>query len=77
MMYFTLNSAVLYIRLSENVFFTTLHLRRNAKPSLRNVALFISTEQNGSYVIRQNNIKQKNVMRLLFSHKTKETFRTT
>ena len=32
----------------------------------------MSTEQNGSYLIRQNNIKQKNVVRLLFSHKTKD-----
>ena len=31
----------------------------NVKPSLWNVAVFISTKQNGSYVIRQNNIKQE------------------
>ena len=36
-----------------------MHLHTNVKPSLWNVAVFISTEQNGSYVIRQNNIKQK------------------
>ena len=60
-----------------NVLFTTVLLRTNVKPSLWNVAVFISTEQNGSYVIRKNNIKQKNVVRLLFPHTTKETFRTT
>ena len=55
----------LYIRLSEkclpfaNVFFTTVQLRTNVKPSLWNVTVFISTEQNGSYVIRRNNIKRK------------------
>ena len=42
-----------------NVFFTTVHLHTNVKPSVWNVAVFISTERNGSYVIRQNNIKQK------------------
>ena len=41
-----------------DVFFTTVHLRRNAKSSLWNIAVFIPTEQNGSYVIRGNNIKQ-------------------
>ena len=39
------------VRLSEkclplaNVFFTTVHLRTNVKPSLRNVAVFVSAEQ--------------------------------
>ena len=48
------------IRLSEkclsfaNVFFTTMHLHTDVKPSLWNVAVFVSTERNGSYVIRQN-----------------------
>ena len=51
------------IRLSEkclpfaNVFFATAHIYKNVKPSVWKVAVFISTEQNGSYVIRQNNIK--------------------
>ena len=60
-----------------NVFCTTMHLYTHVKPSLWNVAVFISTEENGSYVIRQNDIKQRNVVRLLFPHKRKETFRTT
>ena len=34
-------------------------LRTNVKSSLRNIAVFISTEQNESYVIRRNNIKRK------------------
>ena len=41
------------------MFFKTVHLRTNVKASLRNVAVFISTEQNRSYVIRRNNIKQR------------------
>ena len=39
--------------------FTTMHLCTNMKPSLSNVVIFILIEQNGSYVIRQNNIKRK------------------
>ena len=35
---------------------------------------FISTGQNGSYVIRQNNINQKNVVRLFFPIKRKKLF---
>ena len=54
--------------LSQTCFFTTMHLHANVKPSPWNVSVYISTEQNGSYVIRQNNIKQK---------RKKETFRTT
>ena len=50
-----------------NVFFTTVHLRTNVKPSLWNVTVFISREQNGSCVIRQNNIKQK-MLRVYYFH---------
>ena len=70
----------LYIRLSEkylssaNVSFTTVHLYRNVKPNLWNVAVFISTEQNGSYVIRQNNIKQKTLCVCYFLIKRKKLF---
>ena len=42
-----------------NVFLTTMQLHTNVKLSLWNVAVFISTERDGSYDIRQNNTKQK------------------
>ena len=51
-----------------NVFFTTMQLHTNVKPSLWNVALFISTEQNGLYVIRENNIKQKRCTSIISSY---------
>ena len=57
-----------------NVFFTTIHLHTNVTPSVWNVAVFISTEQNGSYVIRQNNIKQKTLCVYYFLIKRKKLF---
>ena len=69
-----------YIRLSEkclsfaNVFLTTMHLYTNAKPSLRIVVVSILTEQNGSYTIRQNNIKQKMLCVSYFLIKAKKLF---
>ena len=51
-----------------------LHLHTNVKPSLWNIAVFISTKQNGSYVIRQNNIKQKTLCVYYFLIKRKKLF---
>ena len=51
---------------SANMFSTTMHLYTNAKPSLWNVAVFISTGQN-AYVIRQNNIKQRRYASIISS----------
>ena len=68
------------IRLSEkwlsfaNVFFTTVYLHTNVKPSLWNLTVFISTEQNRSYVIRQNNINQKTLCLYYFLIKRKKLF---
>ena len=53
---------------------TAVHLHTNVKPSLWNVAVFISTEQNGSYVIRQNNIKQRRLCIYYFLIKRKIFF---
>ena len=39
--------------------FITTHLYTNMKPNLSNVVIFILIEQNGSYVIRYNNMKRK------------------
>ena len=60
--------------LSQTCFFTTVHLHTNVKPSLWNVAVFISTEQNESYVIRQNNINQKTSCVYYFLVKRKKLF---
>ena len=48
------------------------HLYTNEKSSLWNIAVFISSEQNGSYVIRQNNIKQKTLRVYYFLIKRKK-----
>ena len=58
----------------SNVFFTTVHLHKNVKTSLWNVAVFIATKQNGSYVIRRNNIKQKTLCVYYFLIKRKKLF---
>ena len=68
------------IRLSEkclsfaNLLFTTVYLHTNVKPNMSNVAVFTSTEQNGSYVIRQNNIKQETLYVYYFLIKRKKLF---
>ena len=51
-----------------------MYLHTNVKPNLQNVAVFISTEQNGSYVIRQNNIKQRTLCVYYFLIKRKKLF---
>ena len=48
---------------------------RNAKPSPCNVAAFISTERNESYVIRQSNIKQKTLCVYYFLVKREKLLR--
>ena len=58
-----------YIRLSGKCLSSA-----NVKPSLWNVAVFTSTEQNGSYVIQQNNIKQKTLWIYYFVVKRKKLF---
>ena len=57
-----------------NVLFTTVHRRTNVKLSQWNVTVFISTEQNRSYVIRRNNIKRKTLCVYYFLIKQKKLF---
>ena len=54
--------------------FTTTHLYTNMKPNLSNVVIFILIEQNGLYVIRQNNIKGKMFCFHYFLIKRKKLF---
>ena len=42
-----------------DISFIIARLCTNRKPNLSNVVIFILIEQNGSYVIRQNNVKRK------------------
>ena len=54
----------------------------NNTPSYKRETKFVKchgvclNRTHGSYVIRQNNKKTKNIVRLLFPHKTKETYTT-
>ena len=58
----------------ESVFLLQTRLYTNVKPNLSNVVIFFLIEQNGSYVIRQNNIKRKMLCIHYFLIKRKKLF---